>query len=120
MEEDQPGFQFELQRAFFGCERMAGDEQVIAGLKPVHVQSHDQPLRVQDGVQAVGHEILHRLQPVERAAVFVAEADIAPNVVDCPSRFLATNEAVLVSALHGEIGVAPDPNGAKANQSGFG
>ena len=99
---------------------MAGDERVIAGLEAVHVHSHEWPLREQDCVQAVGHEILHRLQPAERAAVFFAEADIAPNVVDCPSRFLATNEPVLVSALDGEVGVTPDADGAKAGESGFG
>ena len=70
-------------------------------------------------MQAVGHEILHRLQPAERAAVFFAEANIATNVVDRPSRFLATNEPVLVSALHSEVGVTPNADGAKTSESGL-
>ena len=52
-------------------------------------------------------------------AIFLAEADITANVRDRASRFLATDEPVLVSALHGEISLAPDANGAKPGESGF-
>src|SRR6516165_8885633 len=90
----------------------------IAGLEAVHVQSYDRPFRKKDRVQAVGHEVLYRLQPAESAAVFLAKADIPPDVVYCASRFLATDQPVLVSALC-EIGLAPDADGAKTGQSGF-
>ena len=70
-------------------------------------------------MQAVGHEVFHRMQPAEGAAVFVAKADIPPDVAYYASRFLATNDPVLVSVLHGEIGLAPDTDGAKAGESGF-
>src|SRR6516164_1219942 len=120
MEEDQLGLQLRFRYALFGYERVAGDERVVGGFEAVHVQSYDRPFCQQDRVQAVGHEVLHRLQPAERAAVFLAKADIAPDVVYCASRFLATDQPVLVSALHREIGLAPDAYRAKTGQSGFG
>src|SRR5215469_3339331 len=113
VKEDQLGFELRFRLVLLGYERMAGDEQVVGGFEAVHVQSYDRPFCQQDGVQAIGHEVLHLLQPAEGATVFFAEADIPPDVVDCASRFLATNQPVLVSALRGEIGLAPDTYGAK-------
>jgi len=79
-------------------------QKVVGGFEAVHVQSYDRPFCQQDRVQTVGHEVLHRLQPAESAAVFLAKTDVASNVVYCATRFLATNQPVLVPALQGEIG----------------
>src|SRR6516162_5697182 len=120
VKEDQLGFELRFRLVLLGYERVAGDEKVVGGFETVHVQSYDRPFCQQDRVQALGHEVFHGLQPAESAAVFLTEADITPNVVDRPSRFLTKDQPVRLPSLHGEIGLAPVAYGAKASPSGWG